>query len=121
LVDVGLLGAMSAVEPKIVLEKNNVFIEYKGAMTQQYVAQQLIAAKHLLYYYSSDDAKSELDFIIEENGAVMPIEVKSAENLASKSLKFLVDKYKIENAIKYSLLPEVENDIVRNVPLYILI
>ncbi|MDR0885244.1 MAG: DUF4143 domain-containing protein [Clostridiales Family XIII bacterium] len=118
-VDVGLLGAMSDVEPRIVLEKNNVFVEYKGAMTEQYVAQQLIATKHILYYYSSDDAKSELDFIIEENGAVIPIEVKSAESLTSKSLKLLVEKYKIEHAVKYSLLPEIQNDIVRNVPLYL--
>lgn len=119
LVDVGLLGAMSDVEPRIILENNNVFIEYKGAMAEQFVAEQLIAAKRNVSYYSSDDAKSEIDFIIEENGAVVPIEVKAAENLASKSLNFIVQKYGIENAVKYSLLPENENAIVRNVPLYL--
>jgi predicted AAA+ superfamily ATPase len=120
LVDVGLLGAMSDVKPRIVLENNNVFVEYKGAMTEQYAAQQLISAKRTLYYFSSDDAKSELDFIIEEGGAVIPIEVKSAENLASKSLRFLAEKYHFENAIKLSLLPEKRNAIVKNIPLYLM-
>jgi predicted AAA+ superfamily ATPase len=119
LVDVGLLGAMSNVEPRIVLENNNVFIEYKGAMTEQYVAQQLTSGKRTLYYYSSDDSKSELDFIVEDDGAALPIEVKSADNLASKSLKYLVEKYEIKNAVKYSLLPEKRNDIIKNVPLYL--
>ena len=118
-VDVGLLSAMSDVEPRVVLEKNNIFVEYKGAMTEQYVACQLIAAKHTLYYYSSDDAKSEVDFIIGENGTVLPIEVKSAENLSSKSLSFLLAKYNLENAVKYSLLPERKSGAIRNVPLYL--
>jgi predicted AAA+ superfamily ATPase len=118
-VDVGLLGALSGVEPKVVLEKNNIFVEYKGAMTEQYVAQQMVAAKKVLYYFSSDDSKQELDFITEQDGEVIPIEVKSAENLASKSLKFIVEKYGVKQAIKYSLLSEKRNETINNIPLYL--
>lgn len=118
MVDVGLLCAMSNVEPRIVLEGNNVFVEYKGAMTEQYVAEQLRAARIGFYYFSSDDAKTEVDFVAELEGAVVPIEVKSSENLASKSLRHVVGKYPIATAVKFSLLPERINDPIHNLPLY---
>ncbi|MDR0646535.1 MAG: DUF4143 domain-containing protein, partial [Elusimicrobiota bacterium] len=119
LVDVGLLSAMSNVEPRIVLEKNDIFVEYKGAMTEQYVAQQLIAGKNKLYYFSSDNAKSEVDFLIERDGAAVPVEVKSAENLASKSLRFIIEKYNIAKAVKFSILTEKRNKTTYNLPLYL--
>jgi predicted AAA+ superfamily ATPase len=118
-VDIGLLGALSGVEPKAVLEGNNLFVEYKGAMSEQYVAQQMVSSKRRLYYYSSDDSKQELDFVIESGVDIMPIEVKSATNLASKSLKYIVDKHELKQAIKYSLLPEKRNDVINNLPLYL--
>jgi predicted AAA+ superfamily ATPase len=119
MVDVGLLGAMSDVEPRIILEKDNIFVEYKGAMTEQFVTQQLVAAQHKPYYYSSEDAKRELDLVIEKNGVVIPIEVKSAQNLASKSLKFMADTYGFTKAVKFSTLPEKTNEVIRNLPLYL--
>jgi predicted AAA+ superfamily ATPase len=118
---VGLLSAMSNVEPQIILEKNDVFVEYKGAMTEQYAAGQLIAAKSKPYYFSSDDAKTEVDFLIEQNGMVIPIEVKSAANLASKSLKFIIEKHNITKAVKFSILPEKQNQTIYNLPLYLAI
>jgi predicted AAA+ superfamily ATPase len=118
LVDVGLLSAMSGVEPRTILEKNNVFTEYRGAMTEQYVAEQLIATGIYTYYFSSDDTKSEVDFVISNDDSLIPIEVKSSENLASKSLKYLVEKYVVSSAIKFSLLPEKKNPIIHNLPLY---
>jgi predicted AAA+ superfamily ATPase len=120
-VDIGLLCAMSNVDPKIILEKNNIFIEYKGALTEQYIAGQLIAAKNKPYYFSSDDAKTEVDFLIEQDGIVIPIEVKSAQNLASKSLKFTIAKHNITKAIKLSVLPEKQNQTIFNCPLYLVI
>jgi predicted AAA+ superfamily ATPase len=118
-VDVGLLGALSGVEPKAILEGNDLFVEYKGAMTEQYAAQQMVASNQTLYYYTSDDSKQEIDFVRETGGSIIPIEVKSVQNLASKSLKFIVDKYGVKQAIKYSLLPEKRNEVISNMPLYL--
>jgi predicted AAA+ superfamily ATPase len=119
MVDVGLLGALSNLEPRTVLEKTDIFTEYKGAMTEQFVAQQLTATLKNLYYFSSDDAKSEVDFMVEIGGLPVPVEVKSAENLSSKSLTYFVGKNLIERAIKFSLRPEKRNPIIYNEPLYL--
>jgi predicted AAA+ superfamily ATPase len=117
--DVGLLGAMSNLEPKTILAGNDLFTEYKGALSEQFVAQELLANGHEVYYFSSDNAKSEVDFIIEVDGLPVPIEVKSAENLASKSLTYLVNKYNIKRAVKLSLLPPEHHQVVENLPLYL--
>lgn len=119
LVDVGLLGALSNLEPRIVLEDDKLFVEFKGAYTEQYVAEQLVAAKLPLYYFSSDDAKTEVDFVTEIKGRLIPIEVKSATNLHSKSLTYFVNKHGIEQAVKFSLLEGKQNQIIWNVPLYL--
>jgi len=83
------------------------------------VAEQLTAAKLPLFYFSSDDSKTEVDFVTEVAGMPIPIEVKSATNLHSKSLAYFVSKHDIERAIKFSLLEERRNEIILNEPLYL--
>lgn len=115
--DIGLLNAIAKVEPKILLEKNAILIEFKGALTEQYVAQQL-KSKHDIYYWSAENATAEVDFLIHSQNAIMPIEVKAEENLKAKSLKVFVEKYKVSKAIRTSMSPFREQDWLINVPLY---
>ena len=119
LVDVGLHGAMANVEPRIILEDDKLLTEFKGAFTEQYVAQQLLSRQPVIYFYSSDDAKVELDFVVEACGAAVPIEVKSATGLQSKSLTHFINKHSIQRAVKFSLRPEHQGDVIFNEPLYL--
>ena len=119
LVDVGLHGAMANVEPRIILEDDKLLTEFKGAFTEQYVAQQLLSRQPVIYCYSSDDAKVELDFVVEACGAAVPIEVKSATGLQSKSLTHFINKHSIQRAVKFSLRPEHQGDVIFNEPLYL--
>lgn len=116
--DIGLLNAMSELDPKIVLEGNKLFEEFKGSCTEQYVSQQLIASDIGIYYFTNDLSKGEIDFIINYNGMVIPIEVKSSNNLNSRSLSSFVSKYDIKKAVKFSLGSYKQNEIVINIPLY---
>jgi len=119
MVDVGLLGALSNLEPRLILEQDRLLTEFKGALTEQYVAQQLTAVGLPLYYFSSDDSKTEVDFVTELDGKPVPIEVKSTTNLYSKSLTHLVNKNDIEVAIKFSQRPEKHSGVIHNEPLYL--
>jgi len=119
LLDVGLLGALSNLEPRLILENDRLLTEFKGAYTEQFVAEQFAVSGSPLYYYSSDDAKTEVDFIAEVEGKLIPIEVKSATSLHSKSLTHFVNKHNIERAIKFSLLEQKQNKVIFNEPLYL--
>jgi len=119
LLDVGLLGALSNLEPRMVLEGDKLLTEFKGAYTEQYVAEQLVSAGLSPYCFSSDDAKTEVDFMVEVEGRPIPVEVKSTTNLHSKSLTNFVNKHGIERAIKFSLLEAKRNAIIFNEPLYL--
>ena len=90
-----------------------------GAYTEQFVAQQLTGAGVSLYYFSSADAKTELDFLSEIDGRAIPIEVKAGTNLQSKSLTHFVNKHHIERAVKFSQAPQRRNEIIFNEPLYL--
>ena len=93
LLDTGLMGAMSGLPPQALLEGNVLFSDYKGAITEQYVLQQLKSVKGLsIYYWSSDTSRGELDFLLQKDVSVIPVEVKAEENLQSKSLRFFVEK-----------------------------
>jgi predicted AAA+ superfamily ATPase len=119
MVDVGLLGALSRIEPRLVLEANDIITEFKGALTEQFVAQQLLAAGLPLYYYSSDDSKTAVDLVFEAAGQAIPLEVKSAGNLHSKSLTHFVNKHDIKRAIKLSTRTEKHSGPIHNEPLYL--
>lgn len=117
LLDIGLLNALAKIDQKILLEKNNILIEFKGALTEQFVAQQL-KITHELYYWTATNATAEIDFLIQAHNGIIPIEVKAEENLKSKSLKVYVEKYKPTVAIRASMSPFREQDWMRNIPLY---
>ncbi|MBQ4068666.1 MAG: ATP-binding protein [Lachnospiraceae bacterium] len=121
LLDVGLLAAMSDLDVKSILDGNAIFVEFKGALTEQYVLQQLIAGtEYTPYYYSETKSEGEIDFLIQKGKEVIPIEVKAEENLKAKSLKVYYSKFKPKIAIRTSMSNYREQDWMVNVPLYIL-
>jgi uncharacterized protein len=117
LFDIGLLNAMGELDQKILLEKNAILKEYKGALTEQFVCQQLFPKKEL-FYWSASNATAEVDFVIQHQNEIIPIEVKAEENLKSKSLKVYVDKFKPENAYRTSMSKFRKDDWLTNVPIY---
>ncbi|MDR0619502.1 MAG: AAA family ATPase [Bacteroidales bacterium] len=120
--DIGLLGAMSKLSAKTIIDGNDIFTEFKGALTEQYVIQQLKLNEDLaIYYFSADDSSSEVDFVVQnEEDEVIPVEVKAGENLRAKSFKFFCEKYKPKNAIRTSLSDYRQESWMTNIPLYII-
>ena len=119
MVDVGLLGAMSGLEPRGVIDGNKVFTEFKGALTEQYVCQQLISECGLSpYYWSAENSTGEIDFLVQDGGGVFAIEVKAEENLRAKSLRAFKEANPEVDAVRFSLSGYREQDWMRNVPLY---
>jgi uncharacterized protein len=117
ILDIGLLNAIAKVDQKILLEKNTILVEFKGALTEQFVAQQL-KINHDIYYWVASNATAEVDLLIQFQNEIIPIEVKAEENLKSKSLKVFVEKYKPSTAIRTSMNGYREQDWLTNVPLY---
>ncbi len=118
-VDVGLLGAMCRLNARTILEGNRLFEEFKGSLTEQYVLQQLIVnSENDIFYWSSENATSELDFLIQTDDCIVPLEVKAEENLQAKSLKVFVQKYGVRDAVRVSMSGFREQDWVTNLPLY---
>lgn len=117
--DLGLLGAMADVQPAQVLVNNDVFKEYKGGMTEQYVLQQM-KSKDIegIYYHTTDQSRLEIDFLIQREGKLLPIEVKAEGNVRSNSLSMLLQTRKELHAERYSMLPYKEQESMTNVPLY---
>lgn len=119
IVDVGLLGAMSRLNAKIILEGNRLFEEFKGALTEQYVLQQLIVnPENDIFYWSAENAMAEVDFLLQTDDGIVPLEVKAEENLQAKSLKVFVRKYGVKNAVRTSMAGFREQDWLINFPLY---
>jgi len=117
--DVGLLGAMSELDVKSLLEGNQIFEEFKGALTEQYVLQQLTAEKGTEpFYWSAENGSAELDFIFQNGMYVIPLEVKAEENLQAKSLKSYCSKYQPKYAIRSSMSDFRQEDWMINFPLY---
>ncbi|MGV8154088.1 MAG: ATP-binding protein [Alkaliphilus sp.] len=117
--DVGLLSAMTNLDLKSILEGNSMFEEFKGALTEQYVLQQLISTKNVEpYYWSAHKSTGEIDFIIQNEGDIIPIEVKAEENLQAKSLKNYCLKYEPKYAIRTSMSDFRKENTLINLPLY---
>ena len=117
--DVGLLSAMSQLDTKSLLEGNKLFEEFKGALTEQYVLQQLIASREITpYYWSAEKASAEIDFLFQSEMNIVPLEVKASENLQAKSLKSYCQKYKPQYAIRTSMSDYRQEEWLTNVPLY---
>jgi len=117
LLDVGLLNAIGNIDQKILLEKNNILSQFKGALTEQYVCQQL-KIKTSLFYWSVANSLSEIDFVIQDKNEIIPIEVKAEENVKSKSLKVYVEKFSPKIALRTSMNAYREESWLTNIPLY---
>jgi len=119
--DIGLLGALSDLDAKSIIKGNTIFVEFKGALTEQFILQQLIAENNILpFYWSVDKGTAEIDFIIQRDDTIFPIEVKATENLQAKSLKSYYQKYNPVMAIRSSLSDYRVESWLINVPLYAL-
>lgn len=118
LLDCGLLGAMSETPPEELLLGNGHMEESKGAFAENYVMSQLVATRSESVFYYSNDAKLEIDFLIQQGSEVVPIEVKSEENLRSKSLVTLVTAHPEMHGLRFSMSDYREQEWMRNVPLY---
>ena len=117
--DVGLLAAQSGLDAGTLLEGNRIFTEFKGALTEQYVLQQLIASQdNPVFYWASEKGTAEVDFVLQRGQGVMPIEVKAEENLKAKSLKVYTEQFNPEQAIRFSMADYREQEWMTNVPLY---
>ena len=119
LLDVGLLGAMADLDSKTILEGNDIFEEFKGSLTEQYVLCQLKECTELnVFYWSSEKGIAEIDFIVQIGKNNVPIEVKSNENLQAKSLKSFVEKYNTKINVRTSMANFRVEEWLTNIPLY---
>ena len=115
--DVGLLGAMSTLDSKTIVEGNRIFTEFKGALTEQYALQELIL-HHDPFYFAKPNSQLEIDFLIQEDGNVIPIEVKAEENLRARSLRQFVADYLPQAAYRLSMSDYRKEAWMTNIPLY---
>ncbi len=119
--DVGLLGCMAGLRQQTLLEGNALFVEFKGALTEQYVCQQLKTRKDLdIFYYTNDRGSCEVDFVVNIDGQIVPVEVKAEINLRSKSLKTYREKFSPEISVRASMADYRKGDGLINLPLYMI-
>jgi len=119
LVDVGLLGCMTGLRQRTLLDGNDLFTEFKGALTEQYVCQQLKTIEDLgVYYYTNDRGSCEVDFIVDTGEQIIPVEVKAEVNLKAKSLKTYREKFNPEISVRTSMTNYKKEDGLINLPLY---
>lgn len=118
--DVGLLGAMAELSPRTIAMGNQLFEEFKGAMTEQFVLQQRInAEKTTIYYHTFDKSKYEIDFLIQnEADLIIPIEVKAGTNTKATSFQHYCERNNPEKAVRFSLLQYKEESWMTNYPIY---
>ena len=121
ILDVGLLAAMTDLTAQTLLEGNDIFTEFKGALTEQYVLEEMKSLDLYAAYWSRDKGSmAEVDFISQINDQIVPIEVKAEENLQSKSLRVFYDKYQSETNIRTSLSDYRSDSWLTNLPLYMI-
>ena len=116
--DLGLLGAMSNVPAKEILVGSNIFSEYKGAFTEQFVAQQLYFENHKLFYYTNENSTLKIDFVLQKEDVYL-LEVKAEVNVHSKRLKTVLDKNINLKGIRFSMLTYRIQERIENIPLYL--
>lgn len=118
-VDVGLLGCMAGLRQRTLLDGNDLFIEFKGALTEQYVCQQLKTIPDLdVYYYTNDRGSCEVDFVVDTGELIIPVEVKAEVNLRAKSLKTYQEKFSPEVSVRTSMADYKKEEWLVNLPLY---
>ena len=119
MLDIGLLGAMSGLSPAAMVDGGGIFTEFKGALTEQYVCQQLVSDCGLApYYWSAENSSGEIDFLVQAGSSVYPIEVKAEENLRAKSLRAFNERYEGMSPRRFSMSGFRDQGWMRNIPLY---
>lgn len=118
LLDVGLLSAINKLTAETLILGNEIFNTYKGALTEQYFFQQIRGKADFVYYWSADNSRGEVDFVVQKAGRVIPIEVKAEENLRAKSLAAFVARNPGLHALRFSMSDYREQDWMTNIPLY---
>ena len=119
IVDVGLLGCMTGLRQRTLLDGDDLFVEFKGALTEQYVCQQLKTIEDLgVYYYTNDRGSCEIDFVVDTGEQIVPIEVKAETNLRAKSLKTYRERFEPELSVRTSMADYKKEDWLVNLPLY---
>ena len=119
IVDVGLLGCMTGLRQRTLLDGDDLFVEFKGALTEQYVCQQLKTVEDLgIYYYTNDRGSCEIDFVVDNGEQIVPIEVKAETNLRAKSLKTYRERFEPELSVRTSMADYKKEDWLLNLPLY---
>lgn len=119
LVDVGLLGCMTGLKQSSLLDGNDMFKEFKGALTEQYVMQQFATIPGLnIYYYTNDRGSCEVDFVVDNGETIVPVEVKAEINLKAKSLKTYCEKYNPRIAVRTAMTDFKKERNLINLPLY---
>ena len=118
-VDVGLLGCMAGLHQRTLLDGNDLFVEFKGALTEQYVCQQLKTIENLgVYYYTNDRGSCEVDFVVDTGEQIIPVEVKAEVNLRAKSLRTYQEKFSPDVSVRMSMTDYKKEDWLINLPLY---
>lgn len=119
IVDVGLLGCMTGLRQRTLLDGDDLFVEFKGALTEQYVCQQLKTIEDLgVYYYTNDRGSCEIDFVVDTGEQIVPIEVKAETNLRAKSLQTYRERFEPELSVRTSMADYKKEDWLLNLPLY---
>lgn len=116
--DIGLLGCMAEIPASMIVDKGETLTEFKGMLTEQYVAQQLASAGYALYYWTNDSTPAEIDFAIQKEGKAFPVEVKASRNVRGKSIAQYIKNNPGVRGLRFSLLDYKEQDWLTNIPLY---
>lgn len=119
LLDIGLLGAQSGLSQQVLIEGNRLFTEFKGALTENYIAQELIASRESKLYYWTSAGTAEVDFLLETDHEIVPLEVKAGESQKKKSLLVYGEKYKPAHLLRASLMNLKADGQIVNYPLYL--
>lgn len=119
LLDVGLLSAMASLDVRVLIEKERIFTEFKGALTEQYVMQQLrLRSDDYIGYWTNERSTAEVDFVVQRDSEIIPIEVKAETNVRARSFKLFCEKYRPKLAVRTSMLEYHQEEWMTNVPLY---
>ena len=120
LLDVGLLSCMTRLRQETLLHGSDLFVEFKGALTEQYVLEQLMTLKGIkIFYWANDNGTAEVDFLIDNGSEVIPVEVKAEVNLQAKSLKVYQAKHQPRRTIRTSMSDYRQEEHLLNLPLYL--
>ena len=118
-VDVGLLGAMCSLGRQSLLDGTDFYKQFKGALTEQFVMQELICQEDFeVYYWDPDTGHSQLDFIIQYEDRIIPLEAKAEHSLKAKSLKVFAQKYHPQRVYRTSLAKYSKGENLTEIPLY---